>query len=111
MKMSTPFVLFDDAQMQADARLYTAPLRILSCSNPKDVGETLAQIDQVLKDGFHVAGYLAYELGYLLEDKLAPLIDTAQEQPLIWMGVFKEAQTLSPEQVTQLMAVLMTGAE
>jgi len=41
-----------------------------------------------LADGHYVAGYLAYELGYLLEPKLAPLLADRLDGPLIWMGVF-----------------------
>lgn len=111
MKTPVPFVLFDDAQMQAGAqneaqngaRLYVNPVRVIACSQAKNVSETLADIDQALKDGFHVAGYLAYELGYLLEDKLTPLLPPTQDQPLIWMGVFKEPQILCGSEISNLM--------
>jgi len=103
MTKNAPFVLFDDAQMQAEARLYVDPVRIITCSDPQQIAQTLAQLDKALDDGFHVAGYLAYELGYLLEDKLATLLPKDRDQPLIWFGVFKAAQKLSLAEVTALM--------
>ena len=103
MMIHAPFVLFDDAQMQAEARLYQDPVRIITCSDPQKVKETLALLDKTLDEGFHVAGYLAYELGYLLEAKLASLLPKDRDQPLIWFGVFKAAQKLSAAQLTDLM--------
>jgi len=103
METPTPFVLIDDAKMQTNSRLYSDPVRVLSCVAPDQVAETLAQIDQALKDGFHVAGYLAYELGYLLEPKLAPLLDKGTDQPLIWMGIFNGPQRQSRDQIEALM--------
>jgi len=103
METKAPFLLFDDAKMQAEARVYTDPVRILSCCEPEKVTETLNQIEDAIKEGFHVAGYLAYELGYLLEDKLAPLRPVNLHQPLIWMGVFKTPAKLSNTEIMNLM--------
>lgn len=103
MNTPKPFALFDNAQTNTQARLYADPVRVISCSTPENVTETLTDLDQALGDGFHVAGYLAYELGYLFEDKLAPLRPATPDQPLIWMGVFKEPEMLDPSDVSELM--------
>lgn len=88
MDIHTPFVLIDDARTPGGALLFSTPHQILSCTRAQDVPQVLGQIDQALSAGHHVAGYIAYELGYTLEPKLTPLLSRQQDGPLIWMGVF-----------------------
>src|SRR3989339_1490460 len=104
MEITAPFVLFDVAHPEngpgpqglggTRMRLYASPLEVLECHHAADVPDTLAKIDHALASGHHVAGYLAYELGYLLEPKLASLLPDTQPGPLIWMGIFASAQDL-----------------
>ncbi|MBL4613366.1 MAG: aminodeoxychorismate synthase component I [Magnetovibrio sp.] len=88
MQTQAPFVLIDDARSPGGAQLFSTPHKILSCTDAKDVPHVLRQIEEALSDGHHVAGYMAYELGYLLEPKLATLLPPKHSGPLIWMGVF-----------------------
>lgn len=101
MPPKPPFVLIDDARVPAaasgGAQLYTNPSQILTCERPEDVPTVLKQIDQALDDGHHVAGYLAYELGYALEPKLMALMPNPLSGPLIWMGVFDAPQVLKDD--------------
>lgn len=108
MNIAAPFVLFDDAHAnggpaEARMRLYATPLEVLQCHRAEDVADTLAQIDRALAKGLHVAGYLAYELGYLLEPKLASRLPSDLHGPLIWMGVFSTARTLTASEGAALM--------
>jgi len=104
MELTAPYVLIDDTTTPNSALLFTNPLDVLTCRHPQDVAAVLAKIDQALEDGHHVAGYLAYELGYVLEPKLAPLLPLERDGPLIWMGVFD-----APERVdADLFAVWAT---
>ena len=117
MDIAPPFVLIDDAHAANGgaegapetvmrlytARLYTAPHKIIACTHPADVADALAAIDRALADGFHVAGYMAYELGYLLEAKLAALLPDTLDGPLIWMGVFSAPRLLDQRAAAQLM--------
>ncbi|WP_084004947.1 aminodeoxychorismate synthase component I [Magnetovibrio blakemorei] len=88
MELTAPYVLIDDMTTPDGVLLFTNPRDMLICTQPQDVAAVLAKIDQALEDGHHVAGYLAYELGYVLEPKLAPLLPLERNGPLIWMGVF-----------------------
>lgn len=45
-------------------------------------------------DGKWLAGYLSYELGYLLSPKLVPLFPTKRDLPLIHFGVFDDPSPL-----------------
>jgi len=98
---TTPFVLIDDARSPSakggGALRFANPSKVLTCERAEDAPAVLAQIERALVDGHHVAGYLAYELGYILEPKLAPLLPNPLEGPLIWMGVFDAPQTVPSE--------------
>jgi para-aminobenzoate synthetase/4-amino-4-deoxychorismate lyase len=90
------FVLLDDNRSpEAGSRLYADPVEILRCEDPADVEATLARITDARTRGLHAVGYLAYELGYALEPKLAPLMPADRAAPLIWMALFREPVLLS----------------
>jgi hypothetical protein len=46
------------------------------------------------EDGFFAAGYLAYELCYALEPRLAPLMPACLPTPLLWFGLFRFREEL-----------------
>jgi para-aminobenzoate synthetase/4-amino-4-deoxychorismate lyase len=61
---------------------------------PEEVPAALAAIESARRNGFHVAGYFAYELGYLLEPKIARLLPERRDVPLLWLGVFETMETI-----------------
>jgi para-aminobenzoate synthetase/4-amino-4-deoxychorismate lyase len=86
---TAPFVLLDDARPGGRALLYSAPAEIVETRRPEEVRACLERLR-----GRHAAGFLAYEAGYALEPKLAPLAAAAGEDspPLLWFGLFEGAQ-------------------
>ena len=92
MDLKPPFVLIDDAQTPGGAVVYTDPQDIIVCHTTDGVEDAFARIEAALGEGLHVAGYMAYELGLALEDKLTPLLRPNLDTPLIWMGVFGEPE-------------------
>ncbi|QEX22630.1 aminodeoxychorismate synthase, component I [Hypericibacter adhaerens] len=94
-----PYVLLDDNRSpEAGSRLYADPVEILRCDDPADVEAVLARLAGAPSRGLHAAGFLSYELGYVLEPKLAPLMPAGRAGPLIWMGLFREPVLLSRAQ-------------
>jgi para-aminobenzoate synthetase / 4-amino-4-deoxychorismate lyase len=87
MTAGTPFVLLDDARAGGAARLYGAPAQVVETREP---GEVRACLERLRSSGLHAAGFIAYEAGYALEPKLAPLCraPAAGEPPLLWFGLF-----------------------
>ena len=89
------FVLLDDPLGAPGAcRLLQRPERIVECRAPVDLARCLDAIDEAVASGLHAAGFFAYELGYLLEPALAPLLPAQRSDPLLWMGLFREARVL-----------------
>ncbi len=70
--------------------LFERPVRELRLETDGHPKIFLDQIDAALSDGYWVAGYFTYEMGYLLEPRLKPLIHKKQPTgPLAWLGVFE----------------------
>jgi para-aminobenzoate synthetase/4-amino-4-deoxychorismate lyase len=74
-------VILDDGPR----RVFCDPLRLIRADSPAEVPQALAAIKEALGQGHHVAGWLGYELGYLLEPRLAGQPVTG---PLLQLGVF-----------------------
>ena len=88
-------ILLDDASRgDGGCLLLRAPERIVAACTPAEVEPALVEIERALACGLHAAGFFSYELGYLLEPRLAPLLPAARDLPLLWMGLFRTAQRL-----------------
>ncbi|WP_422055953.1 aminodeoxychorismate synthase component I [Sphingomonas sp.] len=100
MLVQTPFVLLDDARPGgSDARLYTAPARVIAAHRPDEVAPALAALDAARTEGLHAAGYIAYEAGHALEPRLAGLSRSDADAPLLWFGLFETVEQFAPDAV------------
>ncbi len=77
---------FDDENRRS--YLFYEPVDILEARTCGDVGGLLEAIGKYSKDHY-IAGYLSYELGYCLEDRLCA--EGRAQGPLAWLGVFERA--------------------
>ncbi|PIW54051.1 MAG: aminodeoxychorismate synthase, component I [Sphingomonadales bacterium CG12_big_fil_rev_8_21_14_0_65_65_10] len=97
--MQSPFILLDDAREQgaAPTRLYRDPIELVVARNREEVAPALARIEALRAQGRHLAGYIAYEAGYALEDRLAPLLEPRTGAgPLVWFGAFDGYESFAP---------------
>jgi hypothetical protein len=67
--------------------VFRRPFQTIRAAGSRDVPAALEAVRAALAAGHHVAGWLAYELGYALEAKLASLMPRA-DFPLLCLGVF-----------------------
>jgi para-aminobenzoate synthetase/4-amino-4-deoxychorismate lyase len=65
---------------------FQQPVRVITADNAAEVPGALEAIAVALREGRHVAGWLGYELGYVLEAHLLPHLP--QGVPLLRLGVF-----------------------
>jgi len=87
--LTRPFVLLEDRLTpSAPARLYVGPVEIVQCETPEAVDASLARLEAATASGLHAAGFFAYELGYLLEPRLAERLPEKRNTPLFWFGLF-----------------------
>jgi len=109
-----PFILLDDARSEgaADAHLFENPRRVFVARAPDQVERVLEEAEAARRNsGGTLAGYIAYEAGLALEAKLRPLAAerTGAEGPLIWFGLFDEAQAIPAPEVPQWLAQRARG--
>jgi len=85
-------VLLDDGRPGGRALLYSGPAEIVET---RDHGEIGACLDRLR--GRQAAGFLAYEAGLALEEKLAPLRvpPAAEAPPLLWFGLFDACEEVA----------------
>jgi len=96
--LAAPFVLLEDRSGPgAGGRLYRNPAEIVCCKAPEGVEAAFQRIEAGTGRGLHAAGMLAYELGYVLEPRLAPLIPAERDVPLLWFGLFEQAEWVDAE--------------
>ncbi|QZD91075.1 aminodeoxychorismate synthase component I [Qipengyuania aurantiaca] len=101
MAGTPPFVLLDDARSSgaADALLYENPQQVFVAHRPEDVRSVLAEAEAARAQGGELAGYIAYEAGLALEDRLALLADakTGGAGPLVWLGLFAAPERIAAD--------------
>lgn len=81
------YVFLED-QQAGRRRVYQNPREIIAAHTAGEVAGALARMETCRKQGLYLAGYLAYELGYVFEDKLVSLMPDNRSGPLLQFGVF-----------------------
>lgn len=101
------FCLFDDARARAaPARLYRDPVELIVASRMEDVQPALDRVADAREAGLHVAGYLSYEAGLALEDRLAPIAQRRQAgggAPLLWFGLFEGVRLIPADALVAML--------
>ncbi len=90
-----PFVLLDDAR-SGTGTLLRDPVEIVTAHRMAEVRPALDRLRAARGRGLHAAGWIGYEAGYALEPRLAPLAPPPGDLPLLWFGLFAQAEQASP---------------
>ncbi|MEP6343092.1 MAG: aminodeoxychorismate synthase component I [Maricaulaceae bacterium] len=88
-RLDGPFVFLDDTQTPAP-RFYTNPVEIIQANEPHEIDAAFTRLKTAHEQGFYLAGFTSYELGYWLEGKLKHRLPTTRSQPLLCFGVFQD---------------------
>jgi para-aminobenzoate synthetase/4-amino-4-deoxychorismate lyase len=80
------FVFLDDARPGGRRLLYRDPAEIVTASEPSEVRPALDRMRGLAAAGHHLAGYMTYEAGFALDERLATLAGAGK--PLLWFGAF-----------------------
>jgi len=115
---SEVFALFDDARAHnaAPARLYRDPVATIVARHQAEVQPALDRLAQAQEQGLHAAGFLSYEAGLALEDRLHAIglhqVEKAQPgaPPLLWFGLFEGCRLIVPNDLADLLPPPSPGA-
>ena len=76
--------------------LFLDPCEIISCQKLESIDNCLKKIEEKIKEGFWVAGYISYEAGVFINGIKPSKIDVSNI-PLLWFGVYRKVSSkLSP---------------
>lgn len=96
------FVLLDNStSLEAVSQLFEHPAEIIRADGPEEVDAALAALTSGLERGLHAAGFFSYELGYLLEPRLASLLPERRKMPLLWFGLYTSPRELMGSEVQE----------
>lgn len=99
------FVLLDNSTLDAKpSLLFSDPQDIVTAFEPEEVDGALRRLEAGLESGLHAAGFFAYELGYVLEPKIAGLMPSGRNVPLIWFGLYKAPRAMDEAEVDHWLA-------
>jgi len=102
----SPVILLEDTQASRDlpaARLYSAPVRIVTATRPEEVDSALRAVDAGLRDGLHAAGWIAYEAAAAYEPRLRARLQRMPDEPLVWFGLFDGPDLLTGREAGELL--------
>jgi para-aminobenzoate synthetase/4-amino-4-deoxychorismate lyase len=103
-------LLHDTLDPRGENLLFTAPGEIIVAHDAADARRALARLETATAQGLHAAGYLAYELGFIFEERLADRLPQASATPLLWLGLYDAPQMLSAQEVDRRLAVIAGNA-
>lgn len=69
--------------------LLNEPVDVIECTDPGRVHECLGRIDEELRRGNYVAGFISYEAGLALNPHQSPRLSDGF--PLVWMAIYSKA--------------------
>ncbi|MEP5759222.1 MAG: aminodeoxychorismate synthase component I [Litoreibacter sp.] len=95
--MSRSRVIFDGGPLDGGTAFLT-PHRIIQATDPAEVPKALSLMEEAQSQGFWLAGYMSYELGYLFSQKLHRLLPNARTMPLLRFGVFSGPRPVDPNE-------------
>jgi len=78
------------------ARLFAGPACLIEAWTPEDVPRAFAALERARASGLWLAGFASYELGYVLEPRLAPLMPARRRLPLMRFGAFEGPREAAP---------------
>ncbi len=100
VRLEETFVLLDNSSGRGPpSQLFSQPKAIVSAETPDEVGDAFARLEAGRAAGLYAAGFFSFELGYVLEAKLAPLMPAQRKVPLMWFGLYDAPTQLSEVEV------------
>lgn len=102
-------LLHDTIDAAGENLLFSAPRDILIAHTAEEAITTLARLETAQAQGLHAAGYLAYELGFLFEERLTHHLPERSKTPLLWLGLYDAPRRLTAAEATTFLDQPGTG--
>ena len=109
MITSGTVLLHDNLNPDGQSLLFTRPRDVLVAHDAEGARAALARLAEAGREGLWAAGYLAYELGFLFEERLLRLLPARSETPLLWFGLYDAPRRPSGAEIAALLASAPEG--
>ena len=111
--MTPPFVLLEDRKniLDKSSYLFTHPNKEWKCFKPEDLIVSLLEMEQFQKKGFYLAGFIAYEASYFLNDILDFEYQWNSSKPLLHFLAFKDVKKINQQEVEAFLNLLSRSEE
>jgi para-aminobenzoate synthetase/4-amino-4-deoxychorismate lyase len=104
------FVLLDDnSGSGGDSALFRDPVGVLIANAPEDIAVVFDGLERARRGGLHAAGFMAYELGHLLEPRLSAVFRPDEKTPLMWFALFRARERLDRRQTQRFIEGRIRG--
>lgn len=80
-------ILFRD-DTSAASLLFADPEEIVVARQASDVQPAFDKLEAARRSGKWLAGFVSYEAGFVFEERLAPLVQSDRQTPLLAVGIF-----------------------
>ncbi|UJW84369.1 aminodeoxychorismate synthase component I [Devosia sp. SL43] len=97
-------LLHDTLNPGGDNLLFATPRAILVAHDAAAARSALAQLEGAQSRGLWAAGFLAYELGFVFEERLIDRLPPPGETPLLWLGLYEAPQRLTTDETERYLA-------
>ncbi|WP_404404809.1 aminodeoxychorismate synthase component I [Pelagibacterium halotolerans] len=97
-------LLNDNLSPGAANLLFEEPREIVAAYTREEAVAALDRLEALQADGRWAAGYFAYELGFVFEERLAQRLPGRSDTPLIWLGIFDAPRKLDTQSVEAWLA-------
>ncbi len=98
IKNHSSFVLLETSRSIGDEKtsyLFKDPISVIKLDSHSCLDEFENKVNSALKNGYYLAGWWCYELGYLFEKRLNTFLSSKKTKlPLACLGVFKKPTKL-----------------
>lgn len=88
---------------EAESWLFENAAGRVTAETPEQVPAALSRLAAAQADGLWAAGFLSYELGYLLEPRLSPLLPARRTAPLLDFALFDKRISMRPDETRSLL--------
>jgi len=88
-------LLHDTRGPQGRSLLFAQPREMVVAHGAAEARRALARLEAAAGEGLWAAGYLAYELGFLFEERLLRLLPEGSAAPLLWLGLYDAPRELN----------------
>lgn len=93
------FALFENTKFpkQLDSYLFTKPEYEICIFNKEDINSALAKINQLSQQGYYLAGYVAYDAVFALNEKLIRKVKNVSSNPILHFMAYRHATRFCSE--------------